>query len=112
MKYPMETWKWHGLAGHFCMAHKCHFRLHTQVGPYKISTVGALYPDKSCKRMEEIGLARDYETYVFTEEHGYSEIDSDGISLARDAGDDPYKADELAEEMHMKMCLKYAKGEL
>lgn len=108
MKYPIETWKWKGIAGHLIIANRCRFHLHTQIGPYKISTIGAYYQTGMSEKMTEIGAGRDYETYVFTGEDNWSEIDANGISLDRDADSDPYKADELAEDMHMKMCMKYA----
>ncbi len=110
MKYPMDTWTWHGLPGHLCVSYKCVFRLHTKIGKYKISTIGGYYPEQGLKRMVEVGLGRDYETYVFIGD-GLGEIDSSGISLKDDASDDPYKADELAEKMHMEFCKKYAYGE-
>lgn len=57
--------------------------------------------------MEEIGRGRHYETFVFIDD-GLSEIDSDGLSLKDIPERDPYKADEIAEKMHMNMCFKYA----
>lgn len=110
MKYPMDTWTWHGLPGHLCVSDKCIFRLHTKVGPYKISTVGAYYPVEGAKRMTPIGCGRDYETYIFVGD-SLSEIDGSGINLKEDANDDPCKADELAAKMHMEFCKKYASGE-
>lgn len=107
MKYPMKTWEWKGMALHLCVANDCRFHMGTIIGPYKISTVGAWYP--SGNKMEEIGFGRDYETYVF-EGDSMSEIDGDGISVKQDANGDPYRADELAEKMHMEFCFKYAKG--
>lgn len=116
--YPMKTWKWKGLPGHFIGVSDCIFRLCTMVGPFKISTVGAYYPKtfgrgdgKPNKHMETIGCNRHYETYVFVEASGNSEIDGEGIFLEDVPGKDPNKADELAEEMHLRMCEKYSKIE-
>jgi len=108
MSVPIEKWKWFGMPGHLCVANRCRFHLHTKIGPYKISTVGAFYPNENSKRMQEIGWDRDYETYVFDGDD-LSEIDGDGISLDKDAKGNPYLADELAEKMHMKYCIKYSK---
>tara|TARA_Y100000034_G_scaffold33928_1_gene41557 strand:- start:47282 stop:47602 length:321 start_codon:yes stop_codon:yes gene_type:complete len=105
MKYPMEKWKWLGMAGHLCIANKCRFHLHTKVGPYTISTVGAYYPFGN--EMEEVAPGREYETFVYKGEVKES-VDSGRISLKEDAEGDPYKADKLAEEMHMEFCKKYA----
>jgi hypothetical protein len=99
-----DKWIWKGLAGHFCLASKCMFRLHTVVGKYKISTVGACYLENS-NEMYEIGVDHHYETMVF-EGDSYSEIDREIIRKKKK--DDPYELDKRAEEMHMRMCLKYA----
>lgn len=105
----MSNWKWKGLPGHFCGSDKCIFRLCTVVGDKLVSTVGAYYPDRK-KPMVEIGCDRHYETYVFNaDEYGkplsLGEIDSDGLKCTD--FDDPEKFDDLAVEMHMKMCRKY-----
>lgn len=102
---PQSEWKWHGLPGHFISADKCVFRLHTTVGEYKISTVGALYRNGV---LEEIGLDRHYETYVF---HipSYSEVDSEGLYLGPKTKHSTEIWDMKAEEMHLAMCFKWAK---
>ncbi len=108
MSVPINEWKWKGLPGHLCVVSDCIFRLHTQVGDYKISTVGAYYPKNSNKKkMEEIGLDHHYETYVFKGD-SMIEIDRGTINLKKDANNNPNKADELAEKMHFDFCLKYA----
>lgn len=107
MKIPIEQWKWFGLSGHLCVSNHCRFSMHTQIGIYKISTVGAYYRTPDARMMTEIGYDRHYETFIFIGDD-LSEIDSSGISLKNDAKNDPYKADELAEAMHMKFCKKYA----
>lgn len=107
--YPEQYWEWQGLAGHFCGASKCVFRLRTKVGNYLISTVGAYYPDES-GIMKEIGYNRHYETFVFKLNkdgtiYSYSEIDSQGL---KHEGDRPLLTDKKAEEMHLMMCYKYS----
>jgi hypothetical protein len=61
--------------------------------------------------MSAIGCNRHYETFVFRLVKGeiadYGEIDSEGIEWKR--GADPYGCDKLAEKMHIKMCMKWAK---
>ena len=55
-----------GCAGHFICAKDCHWRRHTQVGYYRISTVGDLYYPNNEKR-QTLGADLDsfFETYVF-----------------------------------------------
>lgn len=109
---PESEWKWHGLAGHFICADKCIFRLHTTVGRYKISTVGAMYRDLFGKRvLEEVGVQRHYETYVFDieSEESLLEIDSDSLWLGPKAIASSRDWDLKAEKMHDDMCCKYAK---
>ena len=55
-----------GCAGHFICSSRCRFRRHTQVGTYRISTVGDLYYKEDGKR-ETLGASKDsfFETYVF-----------------------------------------------
>jgi hypothetical protein len=109
---PRSKWKYKGLPGHFCAVGRCRFRLCTDIGEYRISTVGAMYDNDSSKEMSEIGLDRHYETYVFKLDNtgnilDFSEIDGDGIKKKKK--DDPYECDKKAEIMHNEFCLKYAK---
>ena len=57
-----------GCAGHFICAKDCHFRRHTQVNGYRVSTVGNLYysHEKNGGR-KTLGPGKDsfFETYVF-----------------------------------------------
>ena len=105
------NYRWRGLSGHFIGAHKCIFRLCTDVGDYRISTIGAYYIDN---KMNEIGLGRHYETFVFEIKDNLNdrdeliillEIDSEGINV--NDFKSPFEADEAAEKMHIDMCLKY-----
>ena len=116
---PRQYWKWKGLPGHFICANDCVFRLHTQIGKYKISTVGAMYKDE--RELIEIGLSRHYETMVFEINGDGLEIDMKGIevdkktisllkrniSRFREAMENIY--DVKAEQMHIEMCEKYAR---
>lgn len=108
---PIEHWKWRGLKGHFILSEKCRFGLCTDIGKYRISTVGALYYEED-RHMREMGSNRHYETFVFVlsdkeKVESFCEIDSAGLFFNKDQ-DDPYKKDAEAEEMHMRMCEKYA----
>lgn len=104
-----RKWRWRGLPGHFCCASSCRFRLCTDIGGYRISTVGAMY-FKDGNEMEEIGMNRHYETMVFkiglNDRIIPSELDTDYIEKKK--RDDPYQCDRDAEEMHLKMCYKWA----
>lgn len=107
-----SEWKWQGLPGHFVCADRCLFHLCTHVGNYKISTVGAWY-DKD-KKLREVGLGRHYETYVFKiddlgEVSDWCEIDSDFVYCGEGAIRSNEEFDKQAEEVHLKMCYKYAK---
>lgn len=107
---PREKWKYKGFPGHFNLVHKCKFRLCTDVGSVRISTVGAYY-EPGDDVMQEIGSGRHYESYVFKIEDGevtsLVELDSDSITHVN--GDDPYETDKRAEAMHDRMCVKWAR---
>ena len=116
---PMEKWRWEGLAGHFIDSGNCAFRLCTIVGKFRVSTVGAYYPSlrqadgkmRPNKEMREIGLNRHYETFVFKlnchgEVDDWGEIDSAGVE--KSPRETPFESDIRAEDMHLKMCLKWA----
>ena len=55
-----------GCAGHFICASRCQFRRHTQVGKYRVSTVGDMYYENEEKR-QTLGAGEDsfFETMVF-----------------------------------------------
>lgn len=67
-----------GCAGHFICADRCRFRRHTQVGIYRISTVGDYFPTKGGER-ETVGAGENdlFETMVF-ETTGKPSKDNDG----------------------------------
>ena len=55
-----------GCAGHLIVAASCRWRRHTQVGNYRVSTVGAYYPsDRSTRETIGSGSEDFYETMVF-----------------------------------------------
>lgn len=110
---PEKDWIWRGLPGHFILSKNCLFHLHTRVGQYRISTVGALYLNGELE-MLEVGAGRHYETMVFVEgddgePETYSEIDCDG--LMKRPFMNPEECDMIAAKMHLEMCRKYARME-
>lgn len=114
---PRHEWKYRGLPGHFIASHHCLFRLCTDIGKYRISTVGAYYPPDSSDQMLTVGCDRHYETMVF-------ELDEDGRPrygeelameplLFEKRADETYtqaayRHDALAEKQHERMCLVWA----
>lgn len=86
-----------GCPGHFCAASSCHWRRHTRIGPYRISSVGDYFPMDGDERTE-IGCGRYFETMVFKvtgdcpEDEGcgcgqadFSELDFEGYNTAGEA---------------------------
>ncbi len=55
-----------GCAGHLIVASRCRWKRHTQVGNYRVSSIGDYYPDRDSKR-KTIGAGPDvfFETMVF-----------------------------------------------
>lgn len=55
-----------GCAGHLIVSSRCRWKRHTQVGNYRISSIGDYYPDRDGKR-DTIGAGPDafFETMVF-----------------------------------------------
>lgn len=109
-----KDWIWRGLPGHYCCADDCIFRLCTDVGKYRISTVGAMYWDVNGKRvLKQIGYQRHYETMVFVldgDKMNLTEIDMDGIYCGEvESSNEDF--DEQARQIHIKMCEKYAQDE-
>ena len=52
-----------GCPGHFVGGHRCAWHRHTQVGNYRVSTVGDYYPKDS---RETLGSGKYFETMVFS----------------------------------------------
>lgn len=102
-----EQWKYRGIAGHFIGSRNCVFHIHTKIGVYRVSTVGAWYPRDEDKSMREIGWNRHYETMVFAEDEKgnvpqWNELYQQGI---KHEGDDPEASDRKAEAMHDEVCM-------
>lgn len=110
-----QDWIWRGLAGHFCAADNCIFTLCTDIGKYRISTVGAMYWREGGRRvLKELGYKRHYETMVFLRNGDHvsmQELDIDGIYCGDGVTLSNAEYDEKARQMHIKMCEKYAKDE-
>ena len=107
-------WKWRGAAGHFCAASSCSFRLCTEIGAVRISTVGAYYPPISSPpdQMVMVNANGHYETMVFRlspqgEVEDWESLDT--VTLLHKG--DPYDSDKKAEAQHEAMCLKWAELE-
>lgn len=100
-----------GCAGHFICARDCNWRRHTQVGNYRISSVGDLYYRSDKNERQTIGAGPNtfFETYVFEltnklakgnegcgckEVKGWSEIDGERYATAgaAQAGHERYVA--------------------
>ncbi len=90
-----------GCPGHFVAARSCAWRRHTQVGNYRISSVGDYFPERG-KERERLGAGDDcfFETMVFEttgepykgnegcgchEVKSYSEIDGERYATAGEA---------------------------
>ena len=54
-----------GCAGHFICARDCRWRRHTQVGDYRVSSVGDLYLRSEPEKRQTIGATGYFETMVF-----------------------------------------------
>ena len=74
MSKPIEL----GCPGHFIAVGSCRWRRHTQVGKYRVSSVGDYYPERGGKR-DTIGAGDDafFETMVF-ETTGKQDKDNEG----------------------------------
>ena len=115
---PISEWLWSGWPGHFICASRCRFRLHTHVGNYAISTVGAMYPREEGSRgepakMETVGADRFYETYVF--KLGEERCKEVSCNCQERLVSDWCEIDSLAANdgltariNHYSMCIKYA----
>jgi hypothetical protein len=97
-----ETWQWFGQAGHFVAADRCRFHLHTHVGPFCVSTVGAFFVHDDDRGPTAIGAPdRTYETMVFR-------LDKDGETDGSDIDMSPYNDLDAANAGHIAMCERWA----
>lgn len=53
-----------GCAGHLIVSRHCHWKRHTQVGNYRVSSIGNFYPPGE-KERDTVGCDRYFETMVF-----------------------------------------------
>lgn len=115
---PRSKWKYRGVPGHFCAADNCVFRLCTDIGRYRISTVGAYYlKQEPGARMTELGEERHYETMVFrifgSNVDWRNALEMEPLRFQQGEKEDYYAAaerhDAMAETMHDAMCVKWAK---
>lgn len=105
---PESEWEWLGTAGHFILADRCRWRLHTHVGRYYISSLGNLRDQAGDgpHRLDGAGTGKGpemlYETMVFVEDgtverYSHCSVDEDRYETAKEA-----------RAGHMEMCHKYA----
>lgn len=90
-----------GCAGHLIVADRCRWSRHTQVGIFRVSSIGDYYPDRDGER-ETIGAGHDafFETMIFKttgkpadnnegcgcfEVDDYNEIDGERYATAGEA---------------------------
>ena len=110
----LHEWIWRGEPGHYILANRCCFHLHTIIGNYRISTVGALYErdanGEPVGEMQEVGPGRFYETYVYELESDGAEIDIKAISKIdfEERKNSIKDLNDLASKNHINMCYKYA----
>lgn len=98
---PESEWRWRGMPGHLIVADQCCFHMVTEVGDYKISSIGCYHHQgdpRNYDTRQPIGAGEDslYETFVFRLHH-WSEIDGER-----------WATEEAAEAGHMAYCRKYA----
>lgn len=111
-RIPESEWVWYGFAGHFISASRCRFHLATEVGNFRVSTIGGYASPTNPKEFSEVGLDRKYETMVFRIADGTAvcncgcrmkELESYS-ELEMLPANDP----DTARKNHMEACLKYA----
>lgn len=115
-RIPESDWVWCGYPGHFAGASSCRFRLHTNIGDLRVSTIGDFIDLDGSRARMGLTLTGDayFETMVFalgpvdpvSDPHGSLIQDEDqperaGIDLpAREYA----PTAEAAEEMHARWC--------
>lgn len=111
-RIPESEWVWHGMAGHFCAGNSCRFHLATEVGNFRVSTIGAYVSPLDKENYSEVGHQRKYETMVFRIADGQAvctcgcqmkDLES-WTELEMLPANDP----DTARKNHMEACLKYA----
>ena len=108
----MNEWRWCGMPGHLIVASYCRFHLTTQVGSFRVSTVGAYYPDGDRAPMQTIGAGDDafYETLVFRTTDAADEGCPACCAVADwcEIDGKRYATSEHANIGHMEFCLRYS----
>ena len=104
-----------GCAGHFICASDCHWRRHTQVGLYRISSVGELYYKHEPQKRQTLGADPKsfFETMVF-ETTGKPASDNDGCGCQavkewREVDGQRYATAGAAQRGHEAFVAKYMK---
>jgi hypothetical protein len=112
-----------GCAGHLIVANSCRWKRHTQVGNYRISTIGDYYgpdldridSDRNAKKRTTIGAGDDafFETMVFeTEEAQDGGNEGCGCRAVKDWGgldSDRYATAGEAQAGHERLIEKYSR---
>ena len=101
-------WIWHGSAGHFICSDQCRRHLCTDVGDYRISSVGDLYIDG---KRETVGATGYYETLIFRLDNKICGCGCGQRTITEWTELDGLRSDDLAEaeRTHMDFCHKYDK---
>jgi hypothetical protein len=104
-----------GCAGHFICANDCRWRRHTQVGNYRVSTVGDLYYRSEENKRQTVGSGLEdfFETMVFKLRREKCD-DNDGCGCRRvkewsELECIRYKTAGEAQKGHEAMIRKYAR---
>lgn len=110
----IDKWKWRGQPGHFCAANHCQFRLCTDVGYYRISSVGSMYVKELGPELQKVSYNHHYEIMVFELDGNgiiadLKEIECQGLLLS----DNPLQEEEedcesKVEAIHISLCHKYS----
>lgn len=110
----VADWKWGGFAGHLIVARYCRYHLVTDVGDFRVSTVGAYEQPGAEGKWTDIGHMRKFETMVF---HIGSEVCgcgcgersiTDWAELESRCANTPAEA----HANHMAVCQEIDSGEL
>lgn len=108
MRIKRKNWIWKGEAGHLKTWRDCLFHLHTNIGDFTISTIGEYYPDRPLNEkweMQEIGINRHYETFVFD---SYMNV-VDTYNVEKTEIKTVEQCQIEAERNHIKACEIYSK---
>ena len=97
-----------GCPGHLIVASFCHWRRHTRVSGYRISTVGDYY-QRGIKGRQTVGLGRYFETMVFRITGEATDVESCGCGDAdfSEIDFEGYNTAGAAQAGHEQMVEKY-----